>query len=283
MLDSPGSPQGQCRPSVVVAVSLIQMGIGVPESVSATSASSLDAASKQRRIYKWLSGFMFGGVILGFAPTFLLSPVFQTERLPTYLVLHGTILTIWFGTFFLQSSLVAARQVHIHRRLGTVAAYLSVLVVLGSCLAPFYFVSRRVQQGIDVETIVSSGAAVISLNLGMLVAFLAFFSLAIAYRNRGQTHKRLMLFAFISLFVPAASRISNLPIYLFDAERGFGPAFTLALVACLPIALCISDFIFRGKVHRVSVFGFLVLIAMFAGSGFMSQTELIGSLIRSLA
>ena len=57
----------------------------------------------------------------GFGRTFFFKSFFEAPDLPWYLILHGVVLTVWFGLLLTQTLLIAARRTALHRRLGRVA------------------------------------------------------------------------------------------------------------------------------------------------------------------
>jgi hypothetical protein len=57
-------------------------------------------------------------VFLGFARTYYLAGVFNANPLPPLLHLHGAAFSSWILLLIVQTSLVAAGRVDLHRRLG---------------------------------------------------------------------------------------------------------------------------------------------------------------------
>ena len=224
------------------------------------------------RFFAWMAGLMFLGILVGFAPTFFLSPYFPVERLPPHLIAHGTILTLWFGLYFFQTSLVALGHKRLHARLGPYIAGASVLAIVGSVLAPLQVVSRRLAAGENIEALVSLGVPVIWVNTAMLLSFVTCLVLGVYFRKKPEFHKRLMLFAFISLFLPATARISRLPRF-FDAENLIVPGLEASIFIFLVLALCVHDLFTRRRLHLVSVIGAVTLPLFFFGAFFVSTTE----------
>jgi hypothetical protein len=69
-------------------------------------------------------------VFLGFARTFFLAPMYH-YHLPNLLVaVHGVVFASWIALFALQTSLVAAGRVDLHRKLGAFGAVLVGLVFI---------------------------------------------------------------------------------------------------------------------------------------------------------
>jgi hypothetical protein len=89
----------------------------------AVSAPALDQpvatrAARQGRFFLSMSAVMLCIVLVGFAPTFYLRAFFDVRPIPIYLYVHGAVLTGWFIWLLVQTSLVSARRVDLHRRLA---------------------------------------------------------------------------------------------------------------------------------------------------------------------
>ncbi len=81
------------------------------------------------RYFQTMSLVLFAFVLLGFARTLFLRPLFHVPPMAGwYLYLHGAVLTSWFAAFVAQTSLVAARRTDLHRRLEIVGAILAIAV-----------------------------------------------------------------------------------------------------------------------------------------------------------
>src|SRR4030095_11486970 len=69
-------------------------------------------------------------VLVGFAPTYYLAGVFRAP-LPSLIIhLHGAAFSCWIVLLVVQTSLIAARRVDIHRRLGLAGFTLACLMVV---------------------------------------------------------------------------------------------------------------------------------------------------------
>lgn len=236
----------------------------------------------QPKFFAWMSGLMFLGILIGFWPTFFFSAYFPVERLPPHLIFHGTVLTLWFGLYFFQTTLVAMGRKRLHARLGPYIVAASIVVIVASISASLRLVSRLLDGGADLDTLVSQGVITIWNNTAMLLAFITCLGLGVYFRSAAETHKRLMLVAFISLYLPATVRISRLPRF-FDAEQLVVPSGGAYLILLLLLALCAYDLLTRGRIHMVSALGTLALITLFFAARLVSSTDFAGAMIRFLA
>ena len=72
----------------------------------------------EARFYTGASLAIIAAVFVGFAPTYYLKDYFRAAPLPLLVHFHGLVFTAWILLFLTQTSLVAARRIDLHRRLG---------------------------------------------------------------------------------------------------------------------------------------------------------------------
>lgn len=197
-----------------------------------------------------LAGVLLLIVVVGFAPTFFLRPAFTDRPLPSYLYAHGAVLTLWFTVSFVQPCLVAARRVALHRRLGVAGALTAAILVPLSAFVAIHAIPRYIAAGVpaaDIQFIVLG-------DLVSLVVFSGLVVLALAWRRRGDWHRRLMAVASIMIVGPAIARLERvgLPVPV--------PVVLLALLA----ALGVHDTVRTGRPHRATVVSGLVVVLSLA-------------------
>jgi len=195
--------------------------------------------ARSRWFYVAISGVLLGIVILGFAPSFFLRPLFTQRPLPVYLYVHGSVLTIWFSLVFVQTCLVAAHRTDLHRRLGVIAIVNAAVLVPISAIVAIRAIPRYVAAGVatsDIQFIV----------IGDLVS-LAVFSLLIAaavrWRRSPEWHKRLMAVSCIMIVGPAVARLERVGLAVPV------PAVLLSLL----VVLGIYDFARMRRLHPATV------------------------------
>jgi hypothetical protein len=187
-------------------------------------------------------------VFLGFAPTYFLRASYQSTPLPTYLQVHGFLFTTWIALFIAQTSFVAARRTHLHRRLGWAMAALATVMVVVGTTAGIWSMRRQVEAGFAEQA-----RAFLTTPLFSMVAFAAFVTAAIAHRRDSQTHKRLMLLATISILDAAVAR---LPFeFLRTSNWMYLPTTDVFLLAAI-----FYDVVSRRTVHRAYLWGGLLLV-----------------------
>jgi hypothetical protein len=204
---------------------------------------------------------MVASMFIGFAPTFYLRSLFESSDasgdpgLPTYLVLHGIVLTVWFLLFFVQTVLIVTRRTEVHRRLGFVGALLAVAVVVVATVATV----RAIPAGFTAATAdVTPVITLITGNLIVLLLFTVFVGTGVYFRRWPATHKRLMLLASVNVIAPA-----------FSDQRAIGrviqpsvpvPLPILVLIAPL-VALLVYDVILYRRPQAATIWGSVAVIA----------------------
>lgn len=230
---------------------------------SPASSGAIQARAKHR------SGFFFTLsvailliVLIGFAPTLYLRPLFAVPAIPGYVYLHGAVLTSWFVWFVVQTSLIRTGGIAQHRRLGVVGAVLGLVVIVASLIVTVGVVSRMTGAGLDLDADMSAlgvgtGAPIVAFlsmavwgNAASVLTFAVLLGAAILLRRRSETHKRLMLLASLSIVAPAIARISRWP----GLGGDMGP-FVPIVLAFLLAALLAYDFASTGRIHRATLTG----------------------------
>jgi hypothetical protein len=187
-------------------------------------------------------------VFAGFAPTYFLRASYQSTPLPVYLQVHGFLFTAWIALFITQTSLVAARQTRVHRRLGWAMAGLAAVMVVVGTTAGIISMRRQVEAG-NVE----QAQAFLTTPLFSMMAFSALVAAAIRLRRDPQTHKRLMLLATISILDAAVARLP------FEVLRTSSWAF-MPVTDILVVAAILYDVVSRRTVHPAYIWGGLLLV-----------------------
>jgi MFS family permease len=149
-----------------------------------------------------LSLVMLGIVLVGFAPSyFLRGAVFAP--LPSLLVhLHGAVFSMWIILFVIQSSLISASRIRLHRKLGVLGAAIAGLMVVLGVLAPF----GTLRRGAVLPSLFTPASFLVGNVIGIVI-FGAFVTVAIWKRNNGKVHKRMLLIANAMLMPPALGRM----------------------------------------------------------------------------
>ena len=149
----------------------------------------------------------------------------------------------------MQSSLVSARKVAIHRKLGYAAiALVLTMIALGIATA-----IHSAQRGFSPPG-APPPLIFMVIPMGDLTVFIVLIALAFWYRNRPETHKRLMIIGTLAILPPATARI----LFHFAAAGvlplSYGAAF-LVMLGCM-----LYDYINHQRVHPAYIWGSLFFV-----------------------
>lgn len=191
-------------------------------------------------------------VFAGFARTFYLNGLFARMDLTTLRVVHGVLFSAWIVLLVTQTGLVAAHRVDVHRRLGGAGAVLAVAMIAVG-LAITISAGRH---GFQTPGLPPPLVFMI-VPLFDIVLFAMLVGAALAFRNRPDWHKRLMLLATLAITPPAFAR---LPI---EAVRTTLPLSAFVLTALAIVAVAAWDAVARRHLHPVYLWGGLIVILSF--------------------
>ena len=208
--------------------------------------SGINGRRRERLFYVGMAVLVVATVFAGFAPTYYLRPYFATAPLLPLLHLHGIVFTSWILLFLIQTTLVAAHRVDIHRRLGVLGGVIaSIMVVVGITTAII-----RAKQGAAPPGV--PALSFLTVPLADMLVFPILVGAGFYFRRRPDVHKRLMLLATISILSAAVAR---LPYVLSGGPPAFFGLTDVFILACV-----IYDLVSRGRVHRATVWGGLLII-----------------------
>jgi len=224
-----------------------------------------DAWRRDRRFFTGMAVAAMLTVFAGFAPSYYLKVVLGRPgisgllTLSPLLHLHGFVLTSWFVLFLVQTRLVAARRIDIHRRLGVAGGVLAALMVVAGLTAAVDSARRGFTPPGGPPPLVF-----MAIPLADMAIFSTLVAAGIWFRRRADIHKRLMLTSTISLLTPA---IARLPGVLMAGPLAFFALTDMFVVACL-----VYDRVTRGRVHPAFWWGGGLLLASQIGRLAISGT-----------
>jgi hypothetical protein len=228
--------------------------------------------SPENLFYAAMSLAIVCAVVLGFARSFFLRPLFrgwaEAHSAPeTFFYFHGAIFTAWLVLLPAQSVLVATGRMRLHRRLGRIGAWVAAVMVVVGCMASL-IAARRPTGFVDVPV---PPLQFLATPLGDMLLFSSFVSLALWLRHQPQSHKRLMLLASISISEAGIAR------WPFGAMTGPSPVPGFARMDLVADAFLLPmlawDLASRGRPHPVTLWGGAVLLASHPLRALLSQTE----------
>jgi hypothetical protein len=206
------------------------------------------AKMRERIFYTSMAVAIMITVFFGFSRTFFLRPYFQTQPLIPLLIVHGMVFSSWIVLMIVQTSLVATRRIRTHMRLGIAGGVVAALmIVIGIVTAIVRAKGPSPIPGVNPLTF-------LTIPLGDMLVFAILVGAAFYYRRRADMHKRLMLLASIGL-LPAA--VARLPIGFIETG---GPLAFYGVADLFIIPCLIFDFVTRGRPHRATVIGAVLMV-----------------------
>ena len=206
---------------------------------------------RERLFFTGMSVAFLLVVFAGFARSYYLKPYFGTPPAMTPLLhLHGLLFTGWVVLLLAQTLLVAAKRTRVHMSLGVAGGALAVLMVLvGSWTA---VVRAKV---FVVPPDAPSPLVFLTIPLGDMLVFALLVGAGFYYRRRADVHKRLMLLATITLLPAAVGRLPH------DFFLQGGPLVFFGIPDLFVLVMLGYDLLTRGRPHRATVLGGLLLVA----------------------
>ncbi len=180
-------------------------------------------------------------VLIGFVSFSFVRPGGVTG-VPLLLHLHGAVFLSWFILYITQTTLVARRNIALHRRLGQTSLALALAMVI---LA--FVVMRGALANPSFSIAGMPPAASLMFPFSDIVNFSIVYLLALINRGQRDTHSRFMLLAGMLMIDPAVARIA--------LTMGATAPVILVIELGLYASLFVYDFRTRGRPHWASVLG----------------------------
>jgi hypothetical protein len=214
------------------------------------STLTTDRSLSERRFYTGMAIAILISVLLGFSRSFFLRPLFPAHPSPAegIFYVHGALFTLWIFVFVAQVSLISQRRVDLHRKIGPFAAVLVAAMVVFGVMGALTAAGRPG----GFLKIPIPGLQFLAVPIFDMIVFPAFIVMAFVQRHKPQSHKRWMLLATLNLITAAIAR--------WPIVDSLGPLAYFGITDLFIVALAIWDFRSSGKLHRVTLWGGLLMI-----------------------
>jgi hypothetical protein len=157
--------------------------------------------------------------------------------------IHGLVFTAWLVLLIVQSGLVRAHRVDLHKRLGIAGAMLAALLVL----LGFGVAVNGARHGTSGDGMNALGFMVFP--FGQVLLFAGFVGAGLWKRRQPELHRRFILLGTICLLTPAISRMVDKRAVL-----------ALFLTSLFVVVAMIHDWKSRRRIHPVYIWGGLLLL-----------------------
>ena len=206
----------------------------------------------ERSFFLWIAILFPLTVLIGFAPTYYLKPLFTSPPIPRLLIhVHGLVMAAWVALFIAQVYLIRSNRIKVHQRLGmlsiAVAATIGV-TGLATAVAAAKYGSTSMPPGVKpLEFLVVPFFDVI--------VFAVLFAAAVYYRRNAPNHKRLMLLTVLNFLPPAIAR------FPFGLTETYGPLWFFGVPDLLAVIFVVVDTWRNKKLNVVFLAGAIFMIA----------------------
>lgn len=204
----------------------------------------------ERRFFTGMAIAMAVAAFIGFAPTFYLEPwnTAPTPPLTPGIVVHGALNTVWMLLLVLQAGLIATARYDVHKLTGALGVALAAAILVSGLLVAIDS-ERRVHTAANAGTF-NDPYVFLSFPFFSVGTFALFVALGVLNRHRTDVHKRLMLFATMSLVVPALARIAR------QFTTAIAPPIGgMILMDVFLLLVVVYDIASRGKLHPATLWG----------------------------
>ncbi len=243
----------------------------------ATADGSVQTRSRDR-FFLAMSGLLLLILLVGFSRTLYLRLFFEAPPIPSYLHVHGAMVTAWFVWLIVQASLVNVNRIDVHRRIGMLGAVIGAALIPAGLMATLQFVQRLPEIGLPFEQAPWFISWIVWANFHMLLGFVAFLGTALLLRRRTNVHKRLMLLATISLMPPPLARIAQNLGWMLEQETTFVTVTWLLLL----VPILIYDLATARRVHSATAIGGLCFLLVVFGPILIAGTDFAQNFVRGM-
>jgi hypothetical protein len=202
-----------------------------------------------RVFFSTMALLILATVIRGFARTYFLAGMVNAP-LPNRLIhVHGAAFTLWIVLLIVQTALISARQVRVHRTLGMGGFGLAVAMVGLGVFAAADALRRGVGHlGVDAKTFFIIPITAIAL-------FSVFIFSAYRARMRPEAHKRLILIGTIALLDAAVGRW---PVAIFQQHPPLMDAVPFGFL----LMIVLYDLLSMHRINKTTIWASLLLVAV---------------------
>jgi hypothetical protein len=224
------------------------MAIVAVDSQVRSSTPTLPGHRYDHRFFSTMSILVLATVFVGFGPTYYWAGLVRAPLPSPIIHLHGAVFTCWTLLLVLQTTLVSARRVDLHRRLGIAGFCLAgLMVVLGLSAALNSLENGRGRSGLDPRTF-------FVVPFTGILTFAVLIFCAMRWRKDPAAHKRFVLLATLALLTAAFARF-HLPFLRGNVIHAMLASDLFILF------LALYDYWSLRKLHRVTLFAGAFLIA----------------------
>lgn len=203
-------------------------------------------------------------VVLSFPATYYIPLATGSKQFTLLRHLHGLAFFAWVGLYVVQTQLVRAGNVRLHRELGVAG------VALAGAMLPLGLWQAVAAAGERQARGMANPFEFSIYNVIDITVFCSAFAWAVYEATRRiEWHRRLMFVALLNLFGPAFSRITWQPSIAFPLSDMLPSLVADAVL----IVLALYDRRQLGRVHPVTLGAIIVLVPLHAATPLIARSE----------
>ncbi|MGB6974019.1 MAG: hypothetical protein WBD67_04980 [Terracidiphilus sp.] len=222
-----------------------------------------------RYFYSTASGLFLVLMLVGFHAFYLHGTGFPDRQIDPRIfaldAVHGTAIALWFGLFFAQSLLIAARNRKLHMTLGWVS------VVLGPAVAGLGIAVAITSVRITDPRFHFFGmlySRFLLVMLAEMAMFAGFVAAGVLTRKKPRIHRNMMLMASLSILPGATGRTPPL-LALFGTAGWMG---LFGATFCIGLLLLLVRWAMMRRFDPWLAAGLAIWVAVFTGSMYLAMT-----------
>jgi hypothetical protein len=215
-----------------------------------TAPLSLPGKRYDRIFFSSMVILLIASVAIGFAHTYYLAGVINAPLPSRVIQVHGAVFSLWMILLLVQSGLVSAKKVALHRKLGVAGFIFACLMVVVALMAGANLLTRANTFPDPHATIT---LAIVPFSNALEFAVLAGF--AYALRRNSAAHKRLIIVATTAIVSAAFFRVQVPWLYHIVQNDYLASYMFLAILAAY-------DLWALHKIHRATLWGSALVIAV---------------------
>jgi hypothetical protein len=188
-------------------------------------------------------------VWLGFSKTYYAAGMVRAHLPSPIIHVHAVIFSLWLLTLVVQTGLIGAKKVHLHRKLGLWGFFLAACMVVVGLMAGTNALRRGMSppgSGLDPKVFYIVPVS------GILV-FAALVGWAYIARRRPVEHKRLIIFASLVILDAAIGRFPN-------TITPMGPITQNLILIGMLLPMIVYDLATLKRVNRVTIVSSLLIV-----------------------
>jgi hypothetical protein len=215
--------------------------------MSTTIAAGATNSSADRLRFRFTFNFLMALImaaitIYGFSQTIGDSLIHPSIPRPRLLYVHAVLMGTWLSIYILQTGLVASWNVKLHQHLGPI------WIAVGAALPIIGVATGNVMRRFDIIHY-HEPASFIAVILWDMVAFSTLLLLAVLWRKRPESHRRLMFLATCGLMDAGFGRFPLFGPFVFTVWGLFTREY-VGIIALIVIAMT-RDLLVQRRIHPV--------------------------------